>query len=425
MIFDQLAVDPSGVITRFILPELIQALADRPVVFLAGPRQCGKSTLVRHVSIQVLGADYLTFDDLGTLTSARADPEAFVRNLPGPIVIDEVQRVPEVLLPIKASVDRDRRPGRFLLTGSASLSVTPQIALELVGRVEVLPLRPFAQAEIEGGSGNLVDALFAGSPLTLEPGPRTEADLARRIRAGGFPEAVGARRVDRREAWFASYVAMLLQREVRDLAQIERLPKLPDLTRLVAARTATLSNHAELARATQLPQTTLNRYLALLEGVHLCSRVPAWSTNLGKRVVKSPKLFLLDSGLATHLVGAGETDPTTLPEPRGQLLETFVFGELERLASWSRTKPRIHHYRTHTGQEVDFVLEDRAGRCVTIEVKAQRRIDARDLEPMKTLARDLGARFVRGIVLHMGDLVLPMADRIQAVPVQALWQQQA
>lgn len=409
-------------ITRAIQSELVQALRDRPVVFLSGPRQCGKTTLVRHVAIQVLGADYLTFDDLGTLTSARSDAEAFIRDIPGPIVIDEVQRVPEVLLPIKASVDRDRRPGRFLLTGSASLSVVPQIALELVGRVEVLPLRPLAQVEIESATGNFVDALFAPAPLALEPGVRTEADVAQRIRAGGFPEALATKRADRRHVWFAAYVATLLQREVRDLAEIERLPKLPDLTRLVAARTGTLLNHAELARATLLPQSTLNRYLALLEGVHLCARVPAWSTNLGKRVVKSPKLFMLDSGLATHLVGAGETDTTTLPDPRGQLLETFVLGELERLASWSRTKPRIYHYRTHSGSEIDFVLEDRGGRCVAVEVKAQRRIDTRDIAPMKSLVADLGERFVRGVVLHLGDSVLPMGDRIQSVPVQALWQ---
>ncbi len=408
-------------LSRAIQSELVLALGDRPVVFLAGPRQCGKSTLARLLARETLRADYLTFDDLSTLTAARTDPEAFIRGLTGSVVIDEVQRVPEVLLPIKASVDRDRRPGRFLLTGSASLSVVPAIAVDLVGRVEVIPLRPLAQVEIESTNGNLVDAMFADEPIVLGDGVLHESDLARRVRRGGFPEPQALLRSDRREAWFSAYVSTLLQREVRDLAEVERLTKLPDLTRLAAARTATLLNFAEFARSSQLPQTTLKRYLALLEGVYLCSRIPAWSANLGKRLVKSPKLFMMDSGLATHLVGSGETDESLLPEPRGPLLETFVLGELERLASWSRVKPRIHHFRTHTNQEIDFVLEDRRGRIVAVEVKARRRVDARDFSAMKVLAAELGERFRRGFVLHLGDTALPLADRIQSLPVQSLW----
>lgn len=400
---------------------LLDALRDRPVVFLTGARQCGKSTLARAIASAEHPGRYLTFDSLATLASARTDPEGFLRSLDGAVVLDEVQRCPELLLPIKAAVDNDREPGRFLLTGSTSVLVLPQIADALVGRVEILVLRPLSQSEIDGRTGNLVDALFADELLKLDAGATSEADLAARIRRGGFPEAVAMEGPERRAAWFDSYITTLLQRDVRDLAQIEKLPRLPDLARLLATRVGTLLNLSELSRATQLSQSTLRRYLALLEGVYLVSRVPAWSSNLGKRLVKSPKLYFGDTGLAAHLVGADLDEAPTLPEPRGALLENFVWNELDKEASWSRTRPRIHHYRSHGGAEVDFVLEDARGRCVGVEVKASSRVAKSDFRWLDGLQSELGERWVRSVLLHTGTETLPFGPASVALPVSALW----
>lgn len=254
--------------------------------------------------------------------------------------------------------------------------------------------------------------------MRVDAAPTGDRALGERVAAGGFPEAVSRTDGARRAAWFDSYLGTLLARDVRDLAAVEGLARLPDILRLLAARTGSLQNAAELARSSGLPQTTLKRYLALLEGVFLVARLPAWSSNLGKRLVKSPKLHLLDPGIAAHLRGESTDGPST---PGGALLETFVFAELEKQAAWSRARTRLHHYRSHSGSEVDFVLEDAAGRCVGIEVKSAATVRGSDFAGLEDLARALGDRFVRGALLYRGTEVLPFGPRMTALPVEALW----
>jgi hypothetical protein len=406
-------------IERNLTPRLLQALRRAPAVHLAGARQCGKSTLVRALAEGRHRASYRSLDDLGLLSLARSDPSGFVAGLPTPVVLDEIQRCPELLLPIKAAIDADRRPGRYLLTGSTSIDVVPAVAEALVGRVELFALHPFSQGELEGRIDGFVDALFGDAAPPADDTLAGDAGLAQRISRGGFPEVQLRRTAEDRAQWFEDYLGLLLAREVSDLARIEGLRQLPDLARLIAARTAALANDAELSRTAGMPQTTLRRYEVLLEAVYLLARVPAWSSNRGKRLARSPKLFLQDPGLTAHL--RGELGGVPVRPPSGPLLEAFVRAELEKQLGWSRVRARLHHFRTHAGAEVDFVLEDAAGRCAGVEVKSAASVRAEDFDGLKRLQELAGEAFVRGVVLHPGRIPLPFGPRLHALPIQALW----
>ena len=395
------------------------ALADTPVVLLQGARQVGKSTLARAIAAE-RGATYVSFDELPALAAAHENPAAYVAGFSGPAVLDEVQRVPEMFLPLKAAVDRDRRPGRFLLTGSANVLLLPRIADSLAGRMAPLSLWPLSQGEIDASPEGLLDALFAD---TLPPwsGPSEDrAAVVSRVLRGGFPEVV-ARPTARRTAWFDAYIATVLGRDVRDISRIEDLAALPRLLALLAARAAGLLNVADLARDLGMPATTLKRYLALLERTFLVQTLPAWSANLGRRLVKAPKLLITDTGLLAHLIGATADRLHSYPDLLGPLLENFVAMEIRRQAEWSAVRPRLFHFRAHSGQEVDLVLEDPAGRLVGIEVKASAAVNPAALTGLRLLQAERPRQFHRGVVLYLGRDVVAFAERLHAVPVSALW----
>jgi len=409
-------------IRRNVTEAVLAALRDSPVVFLRGARQTGKSTLVKWISDTHHPARYITLDDVTVLAAARADPTGFIEGLSGPVVLDEVQRAPELFLAIKAAVDRDRRPGRFLLTGSADVLLLPRLSESLVGRMEIITLWPFSQGELRGSVEGFVDAVFAAElPPVTTPGNQP-LDLVERLVTGGYPEAVARTTPARRRAWFSSYVTAILHRDVRDLANIEHLDVLPRLLSLLAARATSLLNYAELSRSLGLPQTTLKRYLTLLKTTFLVELLPAWSANLGKRLVKSPKLLLNDTGLMAHLLGVNSQAFEGRPELLGTFLEVFVAMELKKQIAWSPVQPSIYHFRTGSGQEVDIVLKDAAGRVVGIEVKASATVRAQDFKGLRYLADLLGDRFLRGIVLYTGDQHVPFGAGFHALPLPSLWE---
>lgn len=408
-------------IPRHITPALLSALADTPVVFLNGARQTGKSTLAKHLASREHPSRYLTLDDAVVLSAARHDPTGFLVELKGPVILDEVQRAPELFLAIKAQVDRSPQPGRFLLTGSADVLLLPQVSEALAGRMEILTLWPFSQGEIAGIPPNFLDALLEGD-LPPFAGPAEDGpSLRARLLLGGYPPVLSRSTPERRRAWFGAYITTILQRDVRDLAHIEGLTALPRLLSLLAARSCSLLNFAELSRSMAIPQSTLKRYFTLLETTFLVQLLPAWSSNLGKRLVKSPKILLNDTGLSTYLLGLSEERLETDPALMGALLENFVTMEVRKHMGWSQTHFQAFHFRSQAGPEVDLVLEDAAGNIVGIEVKARATVTARDFTGLRTLAELAGRRFRRGVVFYTGATAVPFGLNLHALPVNALW----
>lgn len=395
------------------------ALADTPVVMLVGARQAGKSTLAAAMT-PTGEADYLSFDDPVVLASARADPAAFVAGL-GDVVLDEVQRVPEIFLPIKVAVDKDRKPGRFLLTGSANPLFVPEVAEALAGRMEVLTLWPFSQAELEGqGEASIARFLLDRKEPSFTSVPLSKEELVARVARGGFPEVVERDDWERRGRWFSSYLTTILERDVRAIADIARLEQLPAVLTAVALRSRGPMNRSALSQDLGIPGSSIERYLALLERVFLVRRLPAWHNRLGPRLVKAPKLLLCDSGLLCHLLRwEGErllSDPTAF----GLALESFVGMELVKAAALS-SSARLMHYRTSKGAEIDFILEGGDGRIAAIEVKASTSIGADDFRRFEPLREGLGSRFARGVVLYPGARRVSFGDRLEAWPISYLW----
>ena len=411
-----------GVFPRHISTRLLEALSDSPVVLLHGARQTGKSTLVQHITSGERPARYLTFDDTTVLSAATADPEGFLASIDGPITLDEVQRAPELFLAIKADVDRNRQPGRYLLTGSANVLMLPKLSESLAGRMEILPLWPLSQGEISDHREGFIDALFAGKTAQISKIKKTGVALTDILLRGGYPEAYRRKVPSRRRAWFNSYISTILQRDVRDLANVEGLSAMPRLLTLLASRVGSLLNHAEVSRSLGMPQTTLKRYIALLEATFLVQLLPAWSGNLGKRLVKSPKLYLNDTGLVASLIGQMDEDGLRQLQLVGPLAENFVVMELCKQATWSRTEPSLFHFRTVAGREVDVVMESPSGDLVGVEVKTSGTVGADAFKGLQALAEGAGKQFRQGVVLYQGKDVIPFGKGLHAVPMAALWQ---
>jgi predicted AAA+ superfamily ATPase len=402
---------------RHLQPSLLRALADTPVVLVNGARQVGKTTLVKSLP----GRRYLNLDDATVLAAARSDPTGFLGGLAGPVTLDEVQKAPELFPAMKAVVDRARRPGRFLLTGSTDVMLLPRLSESLAGRMEVLGLWPFSQGELAGGREGFIDALFARRLPDVPRGELSRRGLLERVVRGGYPEVQRRAAANRRAAWFGSYMTALIQRDIRDLANIDGVSVLPRLLGLLAARSSGVLNVADLSRDAAIAHTSLTRYLGLLTATFVVKTVPAWAANLGKRLVKSPRIHLNDTGLASHLLGLGSARLAREPQQLGPLLESFVTTELLKQIPWSRARPTLFHFRTHTGQEVDLLLEDARGRVVGIEVKAGQSVRADDFRGLRVLQEATGERFVRGVVLYGGAEPVAFGRRLVALPLDALW----
>lgn len=410
---------------RHVTPLVLAALRDTPVVFLQGPRQAGKTTLVEGLAGAGHAAEYLTFDDAAVLAAAQTDPDGFVASRRGNVILDEVQRVPELFRAIKRSVDRQRTPGRFLLTGSANALLLPKVSESLAGRMEVLTLWPFSQGERTEKREGFVDACFGPDFAPASYRDAAWTDLIELITAGGFPEAGERPPGARRQAWFGSYVTTILERDVRDIANVQGLRELPRLLRLAAARAAGLLNFADLARDAALPQTSLQRYWALFEATFLVRALPAWSANLGSRLVKAPKVLLNDTGLLCSLLGLDAARLQADDLMTGAVLESFVAQELTKQITWSESRPALFHFRTHQQQEVDLLLEDASGRLVGIEVKKTASPSSGDFKGLKHLQEATGRKFVRGILLYTGAASVSFGPNLHAVPVSALWRMTA
>jgi uncharacterized protein len=398
-----------------------EALADTRVVVVNGARQVGKSTLAELIAARSPGARELYLDDQSVRAAAEADPSAFVRH-DGLLMIDEIQRVPELLLAIKREVDRDRSPVRFLLTGSARLLGLKDLPDALPGRAETIELWPLSQGEIDSAPDGFVDAVFRlDGHISMPPSTLTKRDYVARALRGGYPEAVRRDPGRRRARFFDSYVTDLVTRDVQQISGIQRPAGMRRLLSVVAARMATLAVAESIASDVAMPRQTLSRYLDLLELIFVIKRIPAWSSNLTTRAISTPKLIVTDSGLGGRLTGMSEERAKDPMAPVGPLLENFAIGEVARQLTWAEEPVQLFHYRDRDKVEVDVVLEHASGTVIGVEVKAAETVRAEDFRGLRHLAGRIGDRFRAGIVLYAGEQQLSFGDRLTALPISALW----
>ena len=402
---------------RLLEPRVREVMADTPVTLIAGPRQAGKTTLVRQLADQEMR--YLTLDDETTLLAAKADPVGLVRNLDRAI-IDEIQRAPGLLLAIKRSVDEDRRPGRFLLTGSANLMAVPTVADSLAGRMETLPLLPLSQCEMRRSRTNWLDAVFSGTlpvPKALTMGQELEEAVV----LGGYPEVVARSTPRRRTAWIRQYLAALIQRDVRDIGGIDKLRSLPQFLTALAQVAGQLCNYSQLGGQAGLDHKTAAKYLTAFEQMFLLRRIEAWAANRLNRVIKTQKLHFIDSGILSALTGVTSESARKDRNPLGKLLETFVYSEILKHSTHAGDEYRLYHYRDRDQYEVDLVIESANGDIVAVEIKAGATIASSDLRGLRRLAGICGNRLKMGIVLYDGSEVLPLGATLRAAPISCLW----
>jgi uncharacterized protein len=400
---------------------VLEALTDTRVVFVAGARQVGKSTLARQIAADEHPARVVSLDEEVPLQAARSDPAGFLAAFDGPVVIDEIQRAPGLLLAIKDRVDRDTRPGRFLLTGSADVFASHRVHEALTGRMETIALWPLSQTEIrETHAENVIDMLLAGRAPVVSDALIGRKAFVAAVAAGGYPEARLRPAGRRRERWFANYTQDTLSRDLRDITDAFKLGEMPRLMRLLASQSAGELVYRNLASKLELTGETVKSYVRLLEAVFLVKTLPAWRPGIGAREVRAPKAYIVDSGLLAHLLGADEARIGDDDQVTGRLLESFVAMELLRLSEWADTDVRLHHYRQGR-DEIDLVMESRSGEIIAVEVKASATIRSRDYAAIVKLRDARGERFRAGVVVYTGAQTVPLGDRICAMPVSGLW----
>lgn len=403
---------------RFLESSIREALTDTRVVAIAGPRQSGKSTLARAIAGKA--ATYLSLDEAVNLRAAKDDPTGFVRRTRGLTVIDEIQRVPELMLAIKLAVDEDPTTGRFLITGSADFRTLAAVQDSLAGRIEVFELLPIARDEIGGRRSRFISDVFAGK---IPEGDGLEPqELQRIVAMGGFPEAIARASRARRRDWFEAYADALIEQDIADIIQLDRRRDMPRLVELLARHCSEMVNLTQLGAQLGMDRKTVDRHVEVLEQMFLVRRVRPWFRNELKRLAKAPKLHFIDSGLAAAM---RRLDPEGLGSDRvslGPIVETFVFAELSKQASWSEERVSIYHYRDHDGGEIDFILENWDRKIVAIEVKSGSTVRPEAFAPMRKLFSVLKEQFALGVILYDGRHRLSYGDGLWALPISSLWQ---
>jgi predicted AAA+ superfamily ATPase len=407
---------------RFITKFIIEALEDTPAILITGARQTGKSTLCRElIEKEVFKGTMVTLDDPAVLLAVKKDPLGFLQDIGKRVIIDEVQRAPELFLSMKKLIDEDRKGRRFILTGSADVMTLPKVADSLAGRIEMHNLWPLSQAEINDTKSTFLETLV--SEESRFTGKRIEwKHIIQAIKTGGYPESLQRTNESRRYQWFESYLTSIMQKDIKELSNIEGLIQIPNILQLIATRVGSTINFSDIGRLAGIKTPTLHRYLALLEQVFMIHRIPAWTANVEGQFVKSPKVILNDTGLLCHLRGEGVESLLENRTTAGSFFENFVVLEIIKQLSWSDIHLKPYHFSIHQGAEVDLVLEDRKKQLYGIEIKSTATIDEGAFKGLKKLSALAGSKFRKGIVLYTGDHALSgFGKNIYAVPVSALW----
>lgn len=406
---------------RYSRQQVLDGLADTRVVFIAGARQVGKTTLAESIASREHPMRQVSLDDAGLLEAARSDPAGFIAASPTPVLIDEIQRAPELLLAIKMVVDHDRSPGQFLLTGSANIRTLTTVKDALTGRIDTVTLWPLAQSEIRESSNNVVDSLLSATPPWIEEAPIGRDAFADIATTGGYPEAL-ERSEGRRRRWFKNYVESTLERDLRELSDAMRLEQIPHLLRLLANQSANLVSYNAIGARLDMHHATVKSYVGLLEQIYIVKRLPGWKAGLGAREAATPKAYITDSGLLSSLLGADGKRIRSDDQVTGKVFETFAIMEILKQLEWSDHDARPYHFQDSSG-DIDLILEATDGSLAAVEIKTSATVSNRDTHRMRKLRDKVGDKFIAGFVLCTRAETAPMGDRIWALPISALWAQ--
>ena len=404
---------------RLLQQRLEEALDDTPVVLIHGPRQCGKTTLAKKVG-DLRGYAYLSFDDVNLVTAAKANPIGFIDHLADKVILDEIQHMPELFSSIKHAVDSKHTARRFLLTGSANVLLLPKLSDSLAGRIEIIHLHALSRCEIESSGRGLLEQLFRGSFAEGVLG-KLGVKLAEYVVEGGFPEPLQRANIRRKGQWYANYIDTLVQRDIRGLARISNLEAMPKLLQLAANQSAQLLNKQALASPFQMSRQTVDSYFTLLQHVFLVDVLQPWHSNSSKRLIKTPKVHMSDTGLASALLGLSVEQLNSDRTMLGHLLESFIYNELRRQASWSDSNIKFYHFRDKDQYEVDIVMEQHGGGMVAVEVKAAATVTEKDFKGLRKLQSLAGESWKIGVVFFDGEIPLQFGDGLYAIPISGLW----
>ena len=403
---------------RFVKDRILEAMADTRVIMLCGPRQSGKTTLAQEIASEQ-NIPYLSLDDPVVLDAALADPVGFIRGHDR-VVIDEIHHAPKLILVIKKSVDDDPRPGRFLLTGSANLMKVDSLTDSLAGRQETINLLPLAQSELHAIRPSVLESAFAGE--VVQPDKLVIGnDLNEVVLSGGFPEALNRASWRRRQSWHLQYIEAIIQRDIPYVAQVDLMHAMPGLIRVLAAHSGKIVNYSRIGSSLGLNHTTTQRYVKIFENLFVIRNLQPCYTNNLKRLIKTPKLHFYDAGLLAALLSITPESVARQRQLMGPVLESFVVGELLKIASWNVENFMFSHYRDKDGNEVDVVIEDRYNRVIGIKVKASATVTRKDFSGLHRLASAYGDNFITGLVLFDHNQIIPFTDKMFAAPISILW----
>jgi predicted AAA+ superfamily ATPase len=405
---------------RRVRPFIVEALGDTRIVFIAGARQVGKTTLTSEIIAGEYPMTAYTLDDKATRDAALADPTGFIAGLHGPTCIDEIHRAPDLLLALKQVVDEDPSPGRFLIAGSANILASRKVRDALPGRIDRVRMWPLARTEIEGGALNIAEDLLAGRAPQVTGALIGHAAFSSIVCEGGYPEARLRSPGRPRTRWFSNYLDTTLERDLHELAEARRVEDVGRLLSLLATQSANLVNYSKIARRLDMDSKTVKAYIDLLEQMFLIQRLPAWRPGLGAREATTPKVYVCDSGLLAYLLGADQSRVEADDQVTGKICETFVAAEVMKHASWAEDQIRVYHYQRDR-EDVDLILENRRGEIAGIEVKARATVGEGHSRWLRKLRDARGAQFKAGIIIYSGAQTIPLSDRIWAVPYAGLW----
>lgn len=406
--------------TRYCEPKILAALNDTPVVIISGPRQSGKTTLAKQIQLE--NSTYITLDDITQYDAAQRDPIGFIRNIDSKrVIIDEVQRVPELFLAIKQSVDENRIPGKYLLTGSSNALMLPKLSDSLAGRMEIINLLPLTTCEIEARKSTFLDKILSGE-IPAATTTRIRDALIEKIVAGGFPEPFARKDQSRRVVWYQQYINSIIQKDLQDIAKIEHIEVMPKVVRLLATQVGQLTNYTEIANKIGITRQTITNYIKLLEQLYLFEALPAWHKNESKRLVKTPKMHIVDSGLLCALRRLSKEKISNNFHIFGSLLESYVVNEIKRISTWHDEPIEFSHYRDKDKVEVDLIIETYAGDVIAIEIKASATVTHSDFLGLRKLQNIAGKQFLMGIILYDGDHSTQHGENLYSVPLGCLWE---